>query len=96
MCKEGQKTSLSDDVRAFCLRNYVQPARVNNEIGFFIRSGDVHRAMGLSNQMPQVCSAIGSDIFEKEANVKRVYIEGPVNGARTIFVFLLNAAVCGE
>jgi 5-methylcytosine-specific restriction enzyme B len=46
-----------------------------------IRAGDVHQAMGLSNALPAVCSAIGSDKFGELAGVKLVTHAGPANGA---------------
>ena len=77
----------SDRVRAYCLEEYVAPARARGEELVEIRAGDVHRALEYRNRMPLVCSALGSLKFESEARVERVSIEGPLNGANTVFTF---------
>ena len=79
--------SLSDDVREHCKVTYVNPARTNSERTVTICTGDVHRDMNYRNRYPLVCSAIGSNKFEKICNVKRISVEGPLNGANTLFTF---------
>ena len=81
--------SHADDVRAYCESTYIEPARERGERFVTIRAGDVHRDLDYRNRYPLVCSAIGSLLFEKLANIKKVSIEGPVNGANTIFKFEL-------
>jgi len=78
----------ADEIRKYCINNYIKPYRLKGEKGVFISVGDVHRNLNLSNGFPAVCAALGSKKFEDEANVKRIYIEGPLNGASTIFSFL--------
>jgi len=47
------------------------------------------------NRYPLVCSAIGeqdaiaSSLFEESLHLKRVSIDGPLNGANTLFTFRL-------
>lgn len=79
------------EVRAYCARHYIQPARVAGKNEISIRAGDVHEAMGYKNRMPLVCSAIGATVFSETNNVRRVGVEGPLNGANTVFRFQLNA-----
>jgi hypothetical protein len=79
----------ADDIRRFCIENYVEPARLRGEIGVFIRAGDVHRAMRLDNRVPLVCSSLRAGIFSEEANVRCIAIDGPRESTTTIFVFLL-------
>ena len=81
--------SYADQVRAHCLERYVQPARQKGSDTISIRSGDVHSEMGYSSRMPLVCSAIGSNKFEEMACLKRLVVEGPLNGANTNFIFKL-------
>lgn len=81
--------SYADEVRAYCSRQYVQPARATGRNEFSIRAGDVHEAMGYKNRMPLVCSAIGATIFSEQNAVHRVAVEGPMNGANTVFRFRL-------
>ena len=79
--------SLADDVRQFCKATYVEPARIKGEKTVIIRSGDVHIALNYRNRYPLVCSAIGSNKFEAMCNVKRISVEGPLNGVSTLFTF---------
>jgi 5-methylcytosine-specific restriction enzyme B len=77
----------SDAVRNYCLKTYIEPARRKREKYAVIRSGDIHDALSFRNKHPLVCSALGSNKFEEMAQVKRVSIDGPLNGANTIFKF---------
>ncbi len=81
--------SHADEVRAYCARRYIHPARAAGKIEISIRAGDVHEAMGYRNRMPLVCSAIGALIFSEQNSVRRLAIEGPMNGANTVFRFQL-------
>lgn len=81
--------TIADDVRSHCLREYVERARDAGAYTVTIRAGDVHDALALSGRQPAVCAALGSDTFERFANVRRIAVEGPVNGASTLFVYLL-------
>jgi hypothetical protein len=58
-----------------------------------VRAGDVHRAMGLANAMPAVCSAIGSNKFEQFARVTLIKTIGPAAGANVYFSFSLTASL---
>jgi len=79
--------SFADDVRQYCKETYVDPARSSGEKMLTIRSGDVHSALNYMNRYPLVCSAIGSNKFEEMCNVKRISVEGPLNGVSTLFTF---------
>jgi hypothetical protein len=81
--------SLSDDVRKYCKEFYVDPAKSSGEHFVTIRAGTVHMALNYKNRHPLVCSAIGSNIFEIMCNIKRISIDGPLNGANTSFTFEL-------
>ena len=80
-------------IRDYCKRNYVDPARARGEFGVIIRAGDVHDALGLSNRLPAVSAAIGADTFPRDSRLKRVSVEGPLNGANTYFTFLFREAL---
>lgn len=77
--------SYADDVRTYCIEHYVNPARKSNIQSITIRAGDVHKEMNYKNRMPLVCSSLGSIKFETEANVKKINITGPSNGANALF-----------
>lgn len=79
--------SYADDVRTYCKKNYVDAARAKGEKTVSIRSGDVHAALDYKNRYPLVCSAIGSNKFEEMCNVKRISVDGPLNGVSTVFTF---------
>lgn len=81
--------SHADDVRAFCRDRYVEPARKTGRETVEIRSGNVHAAMGYRNRYPLVCSAIGAKVFEDMCQVRRIAVEGPLNGSSTLFRFEL-------
>lgn len=81
--------SLAADVRAFCGQTYVDPARKSGKTVVEIRAGDVHSAMNFTNRYPLVCSAIGALIFEEQYQLRRLAVEGPLNGANTLFRFQL-------
>jgi len=67
--------------------NVIEPARQRGEQSVTVRTGDIHKAMGLSSRMPAVCSALGSSIFETVANVIQVRREGPPQGANVYLTF---------
>ena len=81
--------SHADDVRAYCKATYVDPARRSGQNTIKIRSGDVHRALNYKNRYPLVCSAIGSNRFEDICGLKRIAVDGPLNGVSTLFTFEL-------
>jgi hypothetical protein len=84
--------SQADRIRQFVLDRYVSPARAKGESKITIRAGDVHRAMGLANRMPAVCSAIGGNKFEDIARATLINRTGPANGANVYFEFRLTTA----
>jgi 5-methylcytosine-specific restriction protein B len=77
----------SDRVREYCLAHLIEPARARGETTISIRAGDVHAALGFRNRLPLVCSALGTAAFEELARVERVGVDGPLNGANTVFRF---------
>jgi hypothetical protein len=79
--------SHSDDVRAYVDAHYVKPARTRGQNEVEVLAGEVHRALGYSQRYPLVCSALGSLTFEKLARVRCIAVEGPLNGASTLFRF---------
>lgn len=80
--------SMADQIRSFVIETVAEPARAAGEAGFEVRAGDVHRAMELSNAMPNVCSAIGARKFEQQAGAVLRERMGPHAGASAIFRFV--------
>lgn len=82
-----EELSRADDIRDFAFKEIIEPARKQGKHTVTIRAGDVHRDMGLYDRMPAVCSALGSKKFEDRFNVKRLKMEGPLQGANALFTF---------
>jgi hypothetical protein len=82
--------SQADRIRKFVLDHYVSPARAEGRAKITVRAGDVHKAMGFSSAMPNVCSAIGGGKFEQLAEVTRSRRIGPPMGANVYFQFNLG------
>jgi 5-methylcytosine-specific restriction protein B len=82
--------ALADQIREFALDKYVRPARNRKARYVDIRVGDVHASMGLSNRLPAVCAALGTEKFEDMCAVQRVSIIGPLNGAKVDFIYSLQ------
>lgn len=80
----------ADRIRKFVLDHYISPARAEGRAEITVRAGDVHQTMGLSNAMPNVCSAIGGVKFEQLAEVTRSRRVGPPMGANVYFQFKLG------
>ncbi|MFZ5901738.1 hypothetical protein [Desulforudis sp. DRI-14] len=81
--------SYANEVRDYCGKHIVEPARARGQKEVVIRAGDVHRAMGFQNRLPLVCSALGARVFEEDYRVRRKSVEGPLNGSNTIFTFTI-------
>ncbi len=79
----------ADEVRKYCRIHIIDPARARGDTLVRIRAGDVHRALGYKNRLPLVCSAIGTELFEELCGLKRISVDGPLNGANTVFTFRL-------
>ena len=82
--------SHADQVRAYCSKHYINPARPNAPATVTIRAGDVHEALGYKNRLPLVCAAIGATKFAESERLTRLEIRGPAQGANTVFVFQVH------
>jgi hypothetical protein len=80
-------TGNTDKVREYARREYIEPARQHGEISVRIVAGDVHKALGLHNRSPQVCSALRSQKFLEENHLALVKAEGPPGGMSTTMTF---------
>lgn len=85
-----RQISTADEIREHCIKEHVEPARTRRAYTVTLRSGDVHEELGYVARLPAVCAALGSDTFERVARVRRLAIDGPLNGASTLFVFVLR------
>jgi hypothetical protein len=55
-----------------------------------IRVGAVVDALSPAPAVPAVSGVLGSNVFEREARVHRIAVDGPIPGASTLFVIKLK------
>ena len=77
----------AERIRQYAWQNYIQPAIQRGERKVQIRAGDVHKAMKLHRQHPNVCQALGSRIFLKGNNLILETTDGPQSGQSPTMVF---------
>jgi hypothetical protein len=82
--------SHADDVRKYCKDNKIDHARRKGETQIEIRVGDIHTEMNYKNRMPLVSAALGASKFESYAQVERISLAGPTNGANAVFTFRIK------
>ena len=71
----------ADRIRKHLIANHIEPAKRRNDATVTIRAGDVHKELGLSNQMPNVCSAIvGKKLRDMTGLPEPEIIAGPESG----------------
>ena len=73
----------AEDIREYVRRHYLEQARRQKARGFSVNAGEVHKAMGLHNRVPQVCAALDSMKFLKENGLRLVEKTGPPSGLST-------------
>jgi len=78
---------LSDRIREFVFQEFIKPARERGEGTVTIRAGDVHSMMGLSDRIPAVCSALGTNKFQEMYQVRLIDRKGPTNASNVFFTF---------
>jgi 5-methylcytosine-specific restriction enzyme B len=81
------KTGNTDRVREYAQREYIEPARRHGDVTVRIVAGEVHKALGLHNRVPQVCDALSSRKFLEENHLVLVKPEGPPSGMSTTMTF---------
>ncbi|MGH9527964.1 MAG: hypothetical protein ACRD2F_14895 [Terriglobales bacterium] len=88
---------LADRIRQFAAEHYVGPARRQGRRELRIRSGDLHRTMGLRARVPAVCSALRSGQFLAANGLQLTAEEGPPSGqgSNTGFAYRLDGAPQG-
>lgn len=79
--------SAAEKIRQYARDNYVRPAIHRGEQRVRIKAGDVHNALKLHGQHPNVCQALKSKIFLKDNNLFLEGWEGPPSGQSSSVVF---------
>lgn len=81
----------ADRIRSFVLNEIVRPARASGLTTLVVKAGDVHRAMGLANAYPAVCSVLRGAKLQHEGGLSLDGRDGPPNGANVWFRFSFTA-----
>lgn len=82
----------ADRIR-ICARNYyVEPARENGAAEIRIRAGDLGQEIGLRDRHPMICSALGSEEFQRIAHVPPPTHTVPNPSSSTVFTYQLGSA----
>ena len=82
---EGASMKQADRIREYAIKHCIKPARDAGKRRVSIRAGDVHKAMGLDNRIPAVCSALRTEEFQDRANVEFEYRTGQKESTTTTF-----------
>ena len=77
----------ADRIRQFVVDHYIEPTRRDGLKTVAVRAGDVHKAMGLTDRLPAVCSALGTIKFLDMAHLKLEDRIGPNVSTTTTFHF---------
>jgi len=80
------------DLIRHCVLNYfIEPARECNASEVAIRAGQVAEAMGLRDEFPNICSALGGEKFQQLAQVPPPTHTEPNPSSSTIFTYKLTS-----
>lgn len=85
--KLAAEQSISDLIREHVCEIYLKNALRNEERTFAVNVGAVHKALGLNNRVPQVCSALESRKLLQENGLRIVSKTGPPSGQSTTVTF---------
>ena len=79
--------SSADSIREYAVEEYIVPARRQRERAFSINVGEIHRALGLNNLVPSVCSALVSRKFLMDNQLRLISKSGPPSGKSTTVTY---------
>ena len=80
----------ADTIRRYTIEHHIAPARAAGREEVSIRLGDIRREMGLTNPLQSVRSALGTQLFEREAGVELLAPIDPRAGADTYCRFRIR------
>lgn len=80
----------ADQIRAFLLKTYIEPARGRGETSLTLRSGTVQEAMGLREAWTNICSVLSGAKLQALAGVRLLRTAGPPASTTTTFTFDLE------
>jgi len=79
--------SSAESIREHAVEEYIVPARQRRDRTFSINVGEIHRALGLNNLVPSVCSALISKKFLMENHLHLISKTGPPSGKSTTVTY---------
>ena len=85
--KSAVLNSVSDSIRNHVTEVYLKPAIRKGERTFTVNVGAVHKALGLTNRVPQVCAALESKKLLEENHLQVISKSGPPSGQSTTVTF---------
>jgi hypothetical protein len=85
--KSAVSVSVSELVRQHAVSHYLSAARRRRDKTFSVNVGDVHKALELTNRVPQVCNALQSNKFLNENHIRLVSKTGPPSGLSTTVTY---------
>jgi len=85
--KSALTQSVSDLIRDHVCETYLKTAIREGKRTFTVSVGAVHKALGLANRVPQVCSALESNKLLEENQLRIVSKTGPPSGQSTTVTF---------
>jgi hypothetical protein len=85
--KNAGLKSPSELVRHYALQTYISPARRRRDKTVSVNVGSVHKAIGLANRVPLVCTALESQKFQRANHLRLVSKTGPPSGQSTTVTY---------
>jgi len=86
-CGKPGRGALSDSVREYVRRHYVEPALARGELTVRVIAGDVHRELGLTSRVPSVCNALKKQSFLNANGLRLEKVEGPPSKQSTTVTY---------
>ncbi len=90
--------SESEKVRHYVQVHYIEPAKKRGERSVTVIAGDVHRALGLNNRVPLVCTALKLHRFHEDNRMVLSDVSGPPSKLSTTvqFTFAFASGDAGQ
>ncbi len=84
---------LADQIREHAFENFIEPRIAAGDTNVTVRAGDVHDSMNLVERLPAVCSALETQKFLSDNNLRIKERRGPKQGTTTTFVYELGGSI---
>lgn len=79
--RKDKKEVVAEHIRQHLIAHYIDPARQRGDHTVTIRAGDVHKELGLTSQLPNVCQTIEGEKLRAATGLgKPEILSGPASG----------------